>query len=121
MARYTTFFTSDGQNAVHFGNARTFPKCTTDNKKRVMMSFRYVLSNRNASFTTKLHAKKASPWPVPCDGRESIPATLRYPLVVSSRCKLQSRDSLLMKDRSLEELIYQKASINHRKRTFFVF
>jgi hypothetical protein len=58
------------------------------------MSFRYVLSNRNASFTTKLHAKKASPWPVPCNGRESIPATLQYPLVVSSRCKLQSRDSL---------------------------
>jgi hypothetical protein len=48
-----TFFTSDGQNAVHFRNARgTFPKCTTDNKKRVMMSFRYVLSNRNASFIT---------------------------------------------------------------------
>ena len=92
-----------------------------DNKKCVMMSFRYVLSNRNASFTTKLHAKKASPWPVPCDGRESIPATLRYPLVVSSRCKLQSRDGLLMKDRSLEELIYQKESINHQKWMFFVF
>ena len=116
----TTFFTSDGQNAVHFGNARTFLKCTTDNKKCVMMSFRYVLFNRNASFTIKLHTKKASPWPVPCNGRESIPATLRYPLVVS-RYKLQSRDGLLMKDTSLEELIYQKESINHRKQIFFIF
>ena len=61
MADLAMFFTSDGQNAVHFRNACTFPKCMTNNKKCVMMSFRYVLSNRNASFTTKLHAKKASP------------------------------------------------------------
>ena len=115
------FFTLDGQNAVHFRNACTFPKCMTDNKKCVMMSFRYVLSNRNASFTTKLQAKKALPWPVPCNRRESIPVTLRYPLIVSSRCKLQSRNGLLMKDRSLKELIYQKENINHWKWMFFIF
>ena len=37
-----TFFTSDGQNAVHFGNVRTFPKCTVcTGSRRILRSLRH--------------------------------------------------------------------------------